>query len=88
MTYLDYVISYSLIPIIMIFLNVKVSSVKHFKICSVSIILTIFLRFFFWDYNEFLLTKMVYLFMLIYALQMLFEWERFLKLMGVIPEEK
>ena len=88
MTFLDYVISYSLIPIIMIFFNVKVSDVKHFKICSVSIIFTIFLKFFFWDYNEFPLIKMVYLFMLIYALQMLFEWERLLKLMGVIPEEK
>lgn len=86
MTYLDYVVSYSLIPIIIF--NVKVSSIKHFKICSVSIILTIFLRFFFWDYNELPLTKMVYLFMLIYALKMLFEWERLLKFMGVIPEEK
>ena len=79
---------WSLIPIVMIFFNVKVSGEKHFKIASVSLLFVIFLRFFFFDYHDFPITKMVYLFLMLYALQMLFEWDKLLKLMGVIPEDK
>ena len=79
---------WSLIPIVMIFFNVKVSGEKHFKIASVSLLFVIFLRFFFFDYHDFPITKMVYLFLMLYALQMLFEWESLLKLMGVIPEDE
>ena len=78
---------WSLIPIVMIFFNVKVSGEKHFKIASVSLLFVIFLRFFFFDYHDFPITKMVYLFLMLYALQMLFEWDKLLKLMGVIPED-
>ena len=79
--------SWSLIPIVMIFFNVKVSGEKHFKIASVSLLFVIFLRFFFLDYYDFPITKMVYLFLVLYALQMFFEWDKLLKLMGVIPED-
>lgn len=78
----------SLVPIIIIFLNVKISGEKHFKIASVSLLFVIFLRFFFLDYHNFPITKMVYLFLVLYALQMLFEYDKLLKLMGVIPENK
>ena len=78
---------WSLIPIVMIFFNVKVSGEKYFKIASVSLLFVIFLRFFFLDYYDFPITKMVYLFLVLYALQMLFEWDKLLKLMGVIPED-
>ena len=88
MDILDCFASLSLIPIIMIFFNVKVSGEKHFKIASVSLLFVIFLRFFFLDYHDFPITKMVYLFLALYALQMLFEWDKLLKLMGVIPEDK
>ena len=80
--------SWSLIPIFLILFNVKIKRDKHFKICSVSLIFVIFLRFFFFDYHDFQITKMVYLFLMLYALQMLFEWDKLLKLMGVIPEDK
>ena len=73
---------------IIIFLNIKVSGEKHFKIASVSLLFVIFLRFFFLDYYDFPITKMVYLFLALYPLQMLFEWDKLLKLMGVIPEDK
>ena len=78
----------SLFPIVIIFLNIKVSGEKHFKIASVSLLFVIFLRFFFLDYHNFPITKMVYLFLALYALQMVFEWDKLLKLMGVIPEDK
>lgn len=78
----------SLVPIIIIFLNVKISGEKHFKIASVSLLFVIFLRFFFLDHHDFPITKMVYLFLVLYALQMLFEYDKLLKLMGVIPENK
>ena len=81
-------VSWSLIPIITIFLKVKISGEKHFKIAAVSLLFVIFLRFFFLDYHDFPITKMVYLFLALYALQMLFEWDKLLKLMGVIPEDK
>ena len=80
--------SWSLIPIFYIFFNVKLKRDKHLKICSVSLIFVIFLRFFFFDYHDFPITKMFYLFLMLYALQMLFEWESLLKLIGVIPEDK
>ena len=88
MNIMDSFSSWSLIPIVIIFLNIKVSGEKHFKIASVSLLFVIFLRFFFLDYNDFPITKMVYLFLVLYALQMLFEWDKLLKLMGVIPEDK
>ena len=78
----------SLFPIVFIFLNVKVSGEKHFKIASVSLLFVIFLKFFFFDYNDFPITKMVYLFLALYALQLLFEWDKLLKLMGVIPDSE
>ena len=78
----------SLIPIVIIFLKVKVSGEKHFKIASVSLLFVIFLRVFFFDYHDVPITKMVYLFLMLYVLQMLFEWDKLLKLMGVIPEDK
>lgn len=78
---------WSLIPIFYIFFNVKLKRGKHLKICSVSLIFVIFLRFFFFDYHDFPITKMFYLFLMLYALQMLFEWDKLLKLMGVIPED-
>ena len=78
----------SLIPIVIIFLKVKVSGEKHFKIASVSLIFVIFLKFFFFDYNDFPITKMMYLFLVLYALQILFEWNKLLKLIGVISEDK
>ena len=78
----------SLIPIVIVFLKVKVSGEKHFKIAAVSLLFVIFLRFFFLDYHDFPITKMVYLFLALYALQMLFEWDKLLKLMGAIPEDK
>ena len=43
----------SLVPIVLIFLNIKVSGEKHFKIASVSLLFVIFLRFFFLDYHDF-----------------------------------
>ena len=88
MNVLECFVSWSLIPIFLILFNVKIKRDKHFKICSVSLIFVIFLRFFFFDYHDFPITKMVYLFLILYALQMLFEWESLLKLMGVIPEDK
>ena len=88
MNIMDSFSSWSLIPIVMIFFNVKVSGEKHFKIASVSLLFVIFLRFFFLDYYNFPITKMVYLFLVLYALQMLFERDKLLKLMGVIPEDK
>ena len=88
MNIMDSFSSWSLIPIVMIFFNVKVSGEKHFKIASVSLLFVIFLRFFFLDYYDFPITKMVYLFLVLYALQMFFEWDKLLKLMGVIPEDK
>ena len=88
MDILENFVSWSLIPIILIFFNVKVSGEKHFKICTVSLIFVIFLRFFFFDYYDFPITKMVYLFLALYALQMLFEWDKLLKLMGVIPDSE
>ena len=78
----------SLIPIVIIFLKVKVTGEKHFKIASVSLIFVIFLKFFFFDYNDFPITNMMYLFLVLYALQILFEWNKLLELMGVIPEDK
>lgn len=87
MNIMDSFSSWSLIPIVMIFFNVKVSGEKHFKIASVSLLFVIFLRFFFLDYYDFPITKMVYLFLVLYALQMFFEWDKLLKLMGVIPED-
>lgn len=88
MTVLESFISWSLIPIFLIFFNVKVSGEKHFKIAAVSLLFVIFLRFFFLDYHDFPITKMVYLFLALYALQMLFEWDKLLKLMGVIPDSE
>ena len=88
MTELESFARLGLIPIVIIFLKVKVSGEKHFKIASVSLLFVIFLRFFFLDYHDFPITKMVYLFLALYALQMLFEWDKLLKLMGVIPEDK
>ena len=79
---------WSLIPIFLILFNVKIKRDKHFKICSVSLIFVIFIRFFFLDYYDFPIAKMVYLFLELYALQMLFEWDKLLKLMGVISEDK
>ena len=78
----------SLVPIVIIFFNVKISGEKHFKIAAVSLLFVIFLKFFFLDYHDFPITKMVYLFLVLYALQMFFEWDKFLKLMGVIPEDE
>ena len=88
MNVLESFASWSLTPIFLILFNVKIKRDKHFKICSVSLIFVIFLRFFFFDYHDFPITKMLYLFLMLYALQMLFEWESLLKLMGVIPEDK
>lgn len=88
MNVLESFASWSLTSIFLILFNVKIKRDKHFKICSVSLIFVIFLRFFFFDYHDFPITKMVYLFLMLYALQMLFEWESLLKLMGVIPEDK
>ena len=88
MTELESFARLGLIPIVIIFLKVKVSGEKHFKIASVSLLFVIFLRFFFLDYHDFPITKIVYLFLALYALQMLFEWDKLLKLMGVIPEDK
>lgn len=36
----------SLVPIVIIFLNVKISGEKNFKIASVSLLFVIFLKFF------------------------------------------
>lgn len=88
MNILDSFASWSLIPIIIIFFNIKVSGKKHFKICMVSLIFVIFLRFFFFDYHDFPITKMIYLFLMLYALQLLLEWKWLLKIMGVIPEDE
>ena len=88
MTELESFARLGLIPIVIIFFKVKVSGEKHFKIASVSLLFVIFLKFFFLDYYDFPITKMVYLFLALYALQMLFEWDKLLKLMGVIPEDK
>lgn len=88
MNILDSFASWSLIPIIIIFFNIKVAGDRHFKICSVSLIFVIFLRFFFFDYHDFPITKMIYLFLLLYALQLLLEWKWLLKIMGVIPEDE
>lgn len=81
-------VSWSLIPIFLIFFNVRVTGEKHFKICMISLIFVIFLRLFFLDYQDFPITKMVYLFLMLYALQLLLEWDKLLKLMGVIPDDK
>ena len=88
MTELESFARLGLIPIVIIFFKVKVSGEKHFKIASVSLLFVIFLKFFFFDYNDFPITKMVYLFLALYALQMLFEWDKLLKLMGVIPNSE
>ena len=88
MTQLESFARLGLIPIVIIFLKVKVSGEKHFKIASVSLLFVIFLKFFFFDYNDFPITKMVYLFLALYALQLLFEWDKLLKLMGVIPDSE
>jgi NADH dehydrogenase subunit 3 len=88
MTELESFARLGLIPIVIIFLKVKVSGEKHFKIASVSLLFVIFLKFFFFDYNDFPITKMVYLFLALYALQLLFEWDKLLKLMGVIPDSE
>ena len=88
MTELESFARLGLIPIVIIFLKVKVSGEKHFKIASVSRLFVIFLKFFFFDYNDFPITKMVYLFLALYALQLLFEWDKLLKLMGVIPDSE
>lgn len=88
MTELESFARLGLIPIVIIFFKVKVSGEKHFKIASVSLVFVIFLKFFFFDYNDFPITKMVYLFLALYALQMLFEWDKLLKLMGVIPNSE
>ena len=81
-------VSWSLILIFLIFFNVRVTGEKHFKICMISLIFVIFLRLFFLDYQDFPITKMVYLFLMLYALQLLLEWDKLLKLMGVIPENE
>ena len=78
----------SLVPIVIIFFNVKISGEKHFKIAAVSLLFVIFLKFFFLDYQDFPITKMIYLFLMLYALQLLLEWDKLLKLMGVIPENE
>lgn len=88
MTELESFARLGLIPIVIIFLKVKVSGEKHFKIASVSLLFVIFLKFFFLDYYDFPITKMVYLFLALYALQLLFEWDKLLKLMGVIPDSE
>ena len=88
MTVLESFASWSLIPIILIFFNVRVPGEKHFKISTVSLIFVIFLRFFFLDYHDFPITKMIYLFLMLYALQLLLEWDKLLKLMGVIPDSE
>ena len=88
MTVLESFTSWSLIPIILIFFNVKVPGENHFKICMVSLIFVIFLKFFFLDYQDFPITKMIYLFLMLYALQLLLEWDKLLELMGVIPENE
>ncbi|MEZ7735666.1 hypothetical protein O3801_06860 [Gemella sp. 27098_8_149] len=88
MTELESFARLSLIPIVIIFLKVKVSGEKHFRISSVSLLFVIFLKFFFFDYNDFPITKMMYLFFVLYALQMLFECGKLLKLMGVIPDSE
>ena len=88
MTVLESFVSWSLIPIFLIFFDVKVPGEKHFKISTVSLIFVIFLRFFFLDYQDFPITKMIYLFLMLYALQLLLEWDKLLKLMGVIPENE
>ena len=62
MTVLESFISWSLIPIFLIFFNVKVSGEKHFKICTESLIFVIFLKFFFLEYQDFPITNMIYLF--------------------------
>ena len=67
---------WSLFPIVIIFLNIKVSGEKHFKIASVSLLFVIFLRVFFLDYHDFPITKMVYLFLVLYALQMLLSMDQ------------
>ena len=88
MTELESFARLGLIPIVIIFLKVKVSGEKNFKIASVSLLFVIFLKFFFFDYNDFPITKRVYLFLALYALQLLFEWDKLLKLMGVIPDSE
>ena len=79
MNVLDSFVSWSLTPIFLIFFNIKVAGDRHFKI---------FLRFFFFDYHDFPITKMIYLFLMLYALQLLLEWKWLLKIMGVIPEDE
>ena len=88
MDILENLARWSLFPIVIIFLNIKVSGEKHFRISSVSLLFVIFLKFFFFDYNDFPITKMMYLFFVLYALQMLFECGKLLKLMGVIPDSE
>ena len=88
MNVLDSFVSWSLTPIFLIFFNIKVAGDIHFNICSVSLIFVIFLRFFFFDYHDFPITKMIYLFLMLYALQLLLEWKWLLKIMGVIPEDE
>lgn len=88
MSILEYIASSSLILIICIFATVKVSRVRRFKIAATSLIFVVLLRFFFYDYPNFEITKIIYLFMLLYALQLLFEWDKLLELMGVTPENK
>ena len=88
MNVLESFVSWSLIPIFLIFFNIKIVGDRHFKICLVSLIFVIFLRFFFFDYYDFLITKMIYLFFVMYVLQILLEWEWLLRIMGVIPEDE
>ena len=88
MDILENLARFSLFPIVIIFLNIKVSGEKHFKIASVSLLFVIFLKFFFLDYQDFPITKMIYLFLMLYALQLLLEWDKLLELMGVIPENE
>ena len=88
MNVLESFASWSLIPIFLIFFNIKIAGDRHFNICMVSLIFVIFLRFFFFDYHDFPITKMIYLFLMLYALQLLLEWKWLLKIMGVIPEDE
>ena len=88
MNILESFASWSLIPIFLILFNVKIKRDKHFKIYSVSLIFVIFLRFFFFDYHDFPITKMIYLFFVLYSLQMLLEWKWLLKIMGIIPDKE
>lgn len=88
MNILESFASWSLIPIFFIFFNVKVTGRKHFKICFISLMFVIFLKFFFFDYHDFPITKMIYLFFVLYSLQILLEWKWLLKIMGIISDKE